>query len=122
MLSAWIFSNDSLSAKGCSGGHCVSVVYVHCGTEHGRPAMVEDPPEDAVVVVVGADTHSRDIIFKSSVVINKLDKAISRTSCIHKNDNYLKWREISILYLPPPWKSSLPKETGWSWQHCLQST
>ena len=86
MLSAWIFSNDSLSAKGCSGGHCVSVVYVHCGTEHGRPAMVEDPPEDAVVVVVGADTHSRGIIFKSSVVINKLDKAISRTSCIHKND------------------------------------
>jgi hypothetical protein len=62
--------------------------------------MVEDPPEDAVVVVVGADTHSRDIIFKSSVVIHKLDKAISCTSCIHKNDNYLKWREISILYLP----------------------
>ena len=74
----------------------MSVVYVHSGTEHGRPAMVEDPPLDAVVVV-GDDTHSRDLILKSSVVINKLDKAISCTSCIHKNDNYLKWREISIL-------------------------
>jgi hypothetical protein len=52
--------------------------------------MVEDPPQDAVVEVVGDDTHSRDLILKSSVVINKLDKAISRTSYIHKNDNYLK--------------------------------
>ena len=64
----------------------MSVVYVHSGTEHGRPAMVEDPPQDAVVEVVGDDTHSRDLILKSSVVINKLDKAISRTSYIHKND------------------------------------
>ena len=34
----------------------------------------------------------------SSVDINKLHKAISDTSYICKNDNYLKQREISILY------------------------
>ena len=60
--------------------------------------MVDDPPQDTVVEVVGDGVHSRDLILKSSVVINKLDKAISCSSCISKNDNYLKWREISILY------------------------
>ena len=38
-----------------------------------------------------------------------------------KNDNYLKWREISILYLPPPGESSLPKETELSAIHRIIS-
>ena len=75
------------------------VVYAQstAGRQAGRPAMVDEPPQDAVVEVVGDGVHSRDLILKSSVVINKLDKAISRTLCISKNYNYLKWREISIL-------------------------
>ena len=61
-------------------------IYAHSGTEHGRPAMVDEPPQDAVVEVGGDGVHSWVLILKSSVVINKLDKAISRTSCISKND------------------------------------
>ena len=95
-LSALILSKASLSAKFCSGSHCESVVYMHSGTEHGRRGIVDVLPRD---VVVSGHAHSWVIvlILKSSVVINKLDKAISHSSYICKNDNYLKWREISIL-------------------------
>ena len=68
-LSAWIFSNASLSAKSCSGSHCESVVYVHSGTEHGRPGIT-------VLDVVVGDTdavynHTPNLVFvlKSSVVV-----------------------------------------------------
>ena len=43
-------------------------------------------------------SNSWDLVLKSSVVINKLHKAIPHTLYIYKNDNYLKQREISILY------------------------
>ena len=87
-LSAWIFSKASLSAKFCSGSHCESVLYVHSGTEHGRPGILDVDVGD----VVGVDSHapSLALVLKSSVVINKLDKAISHPSYIYKNDNYLK--------------------------------
>ena len=94
---------------------------MHSGTEHGRPGIVDVVPGD---VVVSGHAHSWVIVLvlKSCVVINKLDKAISETSCISKNDNYLKWREISILYLPPPRESSCPKETGKACPHWLPPT
>ena len=61
VLSAWIFSKASLSAKACSGSHCESVLYVHSGTEHGRPG-------------IAADDHIHSCgLLKSLVVINKLD-------------------------------------------------
>ena len=45
----------------------VSVVYVHSGTEHGRPGMAEALPQDAAVgvVVTGGDTHCGGILHKS---------------------------------------------------------
>ena len=71
-LSAWIFNNASLSAKSCSGSHCKSVVYVHSGTEHGRPGILDVVVGDVVAAVDGhASNHS---VLKSSVVINKLAK------------------------------------------------
>ena len=88
-LSAWILSRASLSAEFCSGSHCESVEYMHSGTEHGRPGIVDVLPSD-VVVSGHADSWVIVLVLKSSVVINKLAKAISHLSYIYKNDNYLK--------------------------------
>ena len=58
---------------------------MHSGTEQSSPGIVDVLTGD---VVVSGHTHSWVIVLvpKCCVVINKLDKAISDTSCISKND------------------------------------